>query len=236
MPAKKSKEAVELPETSFDFSKAILSILLVAAVIALVVLFQKYYTAKKELAFLQDPKVQEEKIKAETKDLVDKVGKLMVLPEGEPTIATVVDSEKLASEQVFFKDAKNGDKVLIYKDKAIIYNPAENRIINVGPVLMTGEQVNALNPQAPTVEVRNGSQKIGAANDLGDQLKKAGFNVATVGNAANPDYKETVLVNLTGKDVKALEEQLKVTAVNKLPDGEASSTQDIVIILGNPKK
>ena len=232
MPAKKSKEAVELPEKSFDFFKVLLEILLVAAIVGLGLLYQKFSSVKNELAVLKDPTIQQEKIKAETDELVGKVGKLMVLPEGEPAIATVVDSQKLASEQAFFKDATNGDKVLIYKDKAILYNVQENRIVNVGPILLTGNQ-EAEATQVLTIEVRNGSQKIGAANELGDELKKEGFNVGAVDNAANPDYKETVLVNLTGKDVKALEEKFKTTAVDKLPDGEATSTQDVVVILGN---
>ncbi|MDD2807967.1 MAG: LytR C-terminal domain-containing protein, partial [Patescibacteria group bacterium] len=106
--------------------------------------------------------------------------------------------------------------------------------VNVGPVVMSGDQV-AAQTSAPTVEVRNGSQKIGAANELADELKKVGVTVATVDNAANADYQATVLVNLTGKDVKPLEDKLQVTATDKLPDGEASSTADVVIILGNKK-
>ena len=230
MPAKKSKEAVALPEKSFDFSKLILGVLLVAAVIGLLVILQKYYKLKKELTVLQDPSAQQAKAKAETDELVAKVGKLIALPEGQPTIATVADSAALAKQQVFFKDAANGDKVLLYQDKAIIYRPGENRIINVGPILNIGDESSVL-----SLEIRNGSQKIGAANDLSDQLKAASWKVVAVGNAANADYQETVLVNLTGKDVKALEDKLKVTAVDKLPAGEASSSQDVVIILGNKK-
>lgn len=235
MPAKKSKEVVDVPETKLDFIKFILGLLLIAALIGLAALYQKYTNIKKDLALSQDPQAQEDKFKAEAKELVDKVSKLMVLPEGEPTIATVADSQALAEQQQFFKNAQNGDKVLIYKDTAIIYNPTENRIVNVGPVLMDGDQAAKTNPQEFSVEIRNGSQKIGVANELGDSLKKAGFNVATVGNAANPDYQETILVNANGKDVKALEEQLKVTATDKLPAGEASSSQDVIIILGNNK-
>jgi len=237
MPAKKSKEVVELPEAKNEFSKIILSILLVVAVAGLAALSQKYFSLKKELAVFQDPVAQQVKIKAETEDLVKKVGQLMVLPEGEPTIATVVDSQTLAKEQVFIKDAKNGDKVLIYKDKAIIYNPAENRIVNVGPVLSSGDSL-ATQQTAPvelSIEVRNGSQKIGVANEMGDRLKNAGFNVATVGNAVKTDYSEDMLINLTGKDVSALEKELSLTASDKLPVGEEPSTQDVLVILGNKK-
>lgn len=78
----------------------------------------------------------------ETKRLVEKVGKLIELPEGEtPTVATVTDAEKLQN-QLFFATTQNGDKVLIYTQakKALLYRPATNKIINVAPVNIGGEQ------------------------------------------------------------------------------------------------
>lgn len=72
----------------------------------------------------------------ELKEVVAKVGKLMILPEGEtPTLATVADPEKL-KDQKFFINAKTGDKVLIYANsqKAILYNPSSNKIVEVAPV------------------------------------------------------------------------------------------------------
>lgn len=83
--------------------------------------------------FREDPqKIAQE----EAKSLVIKVGKLIVLPEGEePTVATVTDPN-LLRDQPFFANAKTGDKVLIYTNarKAILYNPEENKIIEVAPV------------------------------------------------------------------------------------------------------
>lgn len=72
----------------------------------------------------------------ELNDVVAKVGKLMVLPEGEtPTLATVADPEKL-KDQKFFSNAQTGDKVLIYTNsqKAILYSPSLNKIVEVAPV------------------------------------------------------------------------------------------------------
>ena len=73
---------------------------------------------------------------AEVKAIVAKVGQLILLPEGEdPTLATVVDAERL-KDQPFFVHASKGDRVLIYTSakKAILYNPTTNKIIEVAPI------------------------------------------------------------------------------------------------------
>lgn len=91
-----------------------------------------YFYKRSNLSSVSDPKADQEEAKA----LVEKVSKLIVLPEGEiPTIATISDLEKL-KDQTFFTDAKNGDKVLIYTNtkKAILYDPVANKIINVAPL------------------------------------------------------------------------------------------------------
>ncbi len=72
----------------------------------------------------------------EAKDLIEKVGRLIALPEGEePTVATVSDPEKL-KDQAFFANAKVGYKVLIYTQarKAYLYDPAQNKLIEVAPI------------------------------------------------------------------------------------------------------
>lgn len=77
----------------------------------------------------------------EAEALTAKVGKLIVLPEGEnPTIATVNDPEVLKN-QSFFAKAVKGDKVLIYTNarKAILYNPESNKIVEVAPVNIGGQ-------------------------------------------------------------------------------------------------
>ncbi len=72
----------------------------------------------------------------EVQKLVAQVSKLIVLPTDElPTVATVTDPEQLKS-QPFFVNATKGDKVLIYTNarKAVLYDPAQNRIIEVAPI------------------------------------------------------------------------------------------------------
>lgn len=82
--------------------------------------------------------------KLSTKDIIESVGKLMVLPTEEPTIATVSDPESLKG-QPFFMNAKIGDKVLIYSTagKAIIYRPSINKVIEIAPFYFDKENLNA---------------------------------------------------------------------------------------------
>lgn len=69
-------------------------------------------------------------------NLIETVGKFITLPSGEqPTIATVTDVSKLQN-QPFFKNASEGDKVLIYKEakKAILWRPSTSKIIEYAPL------------------------------------------------------------------------------------------------------
>lgn len=78
----------------------------------------------------------------ETEQIIDLVGKLIVLPEGEePTVATVADLEKL-KDQPFFAKAKVGDRLLIYTNasKAILYDPVQNKIVEVAPLNIKGQE------------------------------------------------------------------------------------------------
>lgn len=87
-----------------------------------------------------------QKTKEEVRDIIDKVGKLVILPQNEdPTIATVTDPAKL-SDQPFFANSKSGDKVLIYQEasRAVLYRPSENKVIEIAPLNLTGQ--NSVTP------------------------------------------------------------------------------------------
>lgn len=65
------------------------------------------------------------------KSMTDIVGQQVKLPNNEqPVVATVTDVTKLPKE-AFFKNAQDGDKILLYKkDKeAILYRPATGKVI-----------------------------------------------------------------------------------------------------------
>jgi len=121
---------------------AVFILVLVALVIGLGGTSYIFYKRAKDLTANPQKLSQEE-----NKKLVEAVGKLVLLPEGEmPTIATVTDASKLKSEQTFFARAAEGDKVLIYTQalKAIMYRPSENKIIEIAP-LVIGSNSQGLN-------------------------------------------------------------------------------------------
>ncbi len=104
--------------------------ILIILVIGLGVAAVYFYKQSK----LLDTSVQESM--AEAQSLSKKVGRIVLLPEGEtPTIATVSDPEALR-DQAFFADSKVGYKVLIYSNakKAILFDPVANKIINIAPL------------------------------------------------------------------------------------------------------
>lgn len=73
--------------------------------------------------------------------LIEEIGKLILLPEGEaPTVATVANLEPL-KDQPFFVHAQLGDRVVIYNEakRAYLYRPTEHRLIEVSSVTLQPE-------------------------------------------------------------------------------------------------
>ncbi len=121
----------------------ILVLLLVSAVLIVtnVFFYRKLNTAK------QNPQAQAQE---DIQSLVEEVGKLILLPDEAPTVATVTDPTQLQG-QPFFVNAKMGDKVLIYAAarKAVLYSPSEKRIVEVAPLII-GEAPAANTPATET--------------------------------------------------------------------------------------
>jgi hypothetical protein len=95
---------------------------------------------------LKSPDAQLEIAEAQNKKIVQDVRKIILVPDQDPTIATIVDPEKLREQNAeFYEHAEADDVLLIYPDKAIIYRTADGLIINVAPVTIepTEEGINA---------------------------------------------------------------------------------------------
>lgn len=191
----------------------------------------------------------------EIDEVMKAVANLMMLPDEIPTIATVTDETKL-TDQNFFKNAKNGDKILIYKlaAKAIIYRPSINKIVEVTAIL-PNDQNNPASANAELVQVStevvdtqeatnnqveiglyNGTTTVGLTNKLEKKIldKFPQLNIKLKEKAINTDYQRTIVIDLNGKyKEKAVElaDFLEAKVVN-LPQGEVSPEADILIIVG----
>lgn len=52
----------------------------------------------------------------------------------EPTVATIVDIERLRETNEFYQKAENGDHLIITEDRAILYDPERDIILDIVPV------------------------------------------------------------------------------------------------------
>ena len=127
-------------------------------------IFAAYYFYSKYNKAINNP----EMITRQETDLIkEKVSKLMDIPaDEEPTLATVLDKDKL-SDQAFFANAENGDKVLIFTKakKAILYRPSTNKIIEVAPLAIDDA---ALSGQNIKVAILNGTKNSNLATTTGN--------------------------------------------------------------------
>jgi hypothetical protein len=219
--------------TSAKYISPVLLLLSILAAVAIgaggMFLYTKYNTRKPagELASIQA-----------------RLADAMILPDEQPTFATVSDVTKLRS-QPFFAHAVNGDKLLVYGEakKAILFRPSTNKIIEIGPVNAvekTGSQSAAKEDQSNQqirVAIYNGTGGSGLAKAAQQQLEQSQKNIQVVkrGDAATIDYTITTVIALN--ELSALQAtQIANTlqaSVGTLPVNEEKPDADILIILGS---
>jgi len=189
--------------------------------------------------------------------LVEVVGKHVVLPEpldvSQVQVAAVQDAEQLMKVSQFFKDAQNGDQLLIFPTKLVLFRPSQNKIVNISapsgiqenasdiPSVVTSSTSTTTTAEADpkvvsrtlTVEIRNGSGKTGLAGTV--KAKFTAFpqlSVSKTGNAAKDSYENSVIVNKEGFALPDIASVVKATTQTTLPEGEVETKADILIILG----
>ncbi len=212
-----------------------------SAIIILVIVVAGFYYFQYQKAqqLLKNPNMAGQ---MEAQDLVKKVGQLMYLPADEqPTIATVSDYTKLQN-QPFFKNAKNGFKVLIYTKakEAILYDPFSNKIVFVGPLnttQTTQAQQQSSTTQPVAVAIYNGTPTQGLTAVVAQELKnKLSYMTVVQKSNASVYYPKTLVIDMTGSHQSAATQVATFLGgvVNPtLPAGEKAPTNaDIVIILG----
>jgi competence protein ComGC len=230
-------------------------IVIVAIIIALV---PSIYFYSKYQSAVQNAGINKE----QTANYVSNLKKLIEIPadENPSSVATVTDVTKLTGEP-FFASAKNGDVMFVFDrvNKAILYRPSENKIINVLPVNIapnvaqpaqqaqpTGSAQKAnvsptltltptptVAPKKVSVLILNGTKTAGLAataeKRITDKLPQAQI---TKGNSQG-DYAKTVIVDSSNNSIDSqLVSLIGGSVVKTMPTGENASSTDITIILG----
>ncbi len=207
-------------------------------VIVIAVVFSGYYFYNKyqeTQKLLQNPTTAAQQ---QVNSLVDKVGKLMVLPNELPTLAKVSNATQ-ARKQPLFKNVENGDEVLFFvKAKlAVVYRPSINKIIAVGPINLTQRPTpTPTQERKVTIVVYNGTTTVGLGTQTQKQLSADNQNITVtdVQNAKKNTYTKTLVIDLNGKNqaiASTLASQLKGETA-ALPEGETKPSADILVIVG----
>lgn len=185
--------------------------------------------------------------------LLDKVSNHYLLPEGAtPIVTTINNIDPLNKDTPFFSNVSFGDKLIIYPTIgiAILYNESKDIVISAGPACFHSDcftvkesTVSNLKPVVAKdstiiVEVRNGTRQAGLAARIATKLlaiSNIKFEVSKTSNSSKiytkntivnlgvPDTViDTLIVTLGGKDA--------VEVVTKLPEGEAASSAQVLVI------
>ena len=139
------------------FHKIICTSLVVALVVSLFLVSVALYKEKNKKLSLNDiESLQKEQIN----NVLKEISKHMVLPKDEqPTVATITNVDKLKKQMPFFDKAQNGFKVVVYKEKAILFDPANNIIIDVAPVVQQKEDELQQSTNTPSKNDDNNEDK-----------------------------------------------------------------------------
>ncbi len=228
--------------SSLSKDKTLLSILIVVVIAVLAgagFLYVQYQNTAKELKKVKSQVSAQAGAAVrqdEAKKYVTELGKIVRLPDETPSIASITDASKL-KDQAFFKDAKNGDVLLVFSKsgKVILYDPVNKKIVD-----MTTLSTEAAFSQQFKVAIRNGTKTSGLTNKIEDELKKVlgVLNVVSKENAAKDSYEKTIVAVLNPKAADFAQNLAKAlkAPIEDLPASESKlSEADIIIIIGKDK-
>ena len=146
-----------------------LNLLLFVGIIGAVALFFWAEQQRRDaLSQLQETEQQLEEIKESTErsgqqvadDVLSKLREHIELPEDpQPTVATIIDVDRLRETSDFYNSAENGDHLILTETRAILFDANSNKIIDVVPVVLDpdaapseGEEGDTTNSGAEAVD------------------------------------------------------------------------------------
>jgi hypothetical protein len=192
-------------------------------------------------------------------ELLDRVAKLIIFNRNEtPTLAVVENVDLLRQRNLsFYENAQNGDIVLLWKDRVIIYSPERDIIVAATYLPTTNSTSTAITAttsmqaenvseetkatstaiiEKPVVEVRNGSGVVGRGKIASERLKTIGLDVLPAKDAkVRTPYEKTLIIVEDGKAFPSTLATIKNVIsgdVVLIPAGEAPMKGEILIIVG----
>lgn len=146
---------------------------------------------------------------------------------------------------------------LTWSDKVIEYSVSRDVLLSVLPLDLpeatstsatsTTEHPTAtstegiasdIRSERASVEVRNGTSKVGIAKTESDRLKAEGLNTVDPTNASVKTYEKTLIIQVSQTPFPTTLEALKRLTggdVVNLPEGEKNSKTDFIVIIGADK-
>jgi hypothetical protein len=129
----------------------VVSLLLIVTIGASVFFYSKYQDLK------NNPKEAiAQKNSQETERVLSQLREVLLITETDaPTVARIEDPAKLqASNADFYRDAVEGDYLIIFPKRAIIFRESNGQIINIAPIINTSD-LNTSQPTPPTQETED---------------------------------------------------------------------------------
>lgn len=212
-----------------------------------------YSDATKKIANLTSPKtaVLPTPSEAEVKALIGKVGSHIILPKGDPKIVTISNVDILKKDQPFFASAQNGQKLLVYPDKVILYDPVMDKVVDIAAIRLNDASsppskspVSPTSPPSPTKNITkykvlllNGTKADTISPEILQKLNDRSDIEIIVRTASSRDYRSTIITNISDRAQKVasdLTRSLNAT-IFPLASSEAITEKDIdfVIIIGS---
>jgi len=230
--------------------RALWKIFVLFFVLALIGLGIAYWQTRQRLLASLTPDGQLAYAEKEAGQVLTELSLLAILPDEEPVVATVVGAETLRAQSDFYRDAQDGDKLVMFPQaqRVYLYRPDVRRLVNVGPLTLEGEtggdgdrhaapSLTAEQRAATSIEVWNGTPTAGEANRVRDLLSQQGYTVTQTDNT-QADYAQNQIILLGGEDHQTVADiltaQLQGVQSTEIPTGENTSSADILIILGVP--
>lgn len=122
--------------------KYFFSLLLIVAIMSVIFIVLYFYAVSNSEQKKSSPQHVDNTVlptanQARIDQAIAELHSIVVIPDDVPTVAAIVsDAPLLAQQQVFYKNAQNGDVLLVYQStlQAYLYSVSRHMLVNSGPI------------------------------------------------------------------------------------------------------